>query len=89
MRFLILERIDSTKLFDDFPLEIDQGYFQQGLRLLRHWTEVNQSSGLDEVLTRLKKDYSGLFLGPEHLGPHHGTMSCFKIESLLAIENKQ
>lgn len=55
--------IIEQKLFDQFPLELDQNDFLEGLKQLSKWTATNESSQLEDIMDQLQQDYSNLFAG--------------------------
>ncbi len=54
----------EQKLFNQFPLELEQNDFREGLNQLSNWTAIYEASQLEDILTQLQKDYSNLFGGP-------------------------
>lgn len=62
-----INTILHERLFEEFPLEINEEGYEQGLELLRVWTKENTAGDLDTVIYQLKQDYTALFLGPGHL----------------------
>lgn len=53
----------EQKLFNQFPLELDQNDFMEGLNQLSNWTATNEDSQLEDILSQLQQDYSKLFVG--------------------------
>lgn len=62
-----VETMVQEQLFDEFPLEISEEDFQQGLKLLQSWVRESERNHFNEVLTLLQEDYTALFIGPGHL----------------------
>lgn len=56
--------IIEQKLFNQFPLELEQDDFMEGLNQLSNWTATNEDSQLEDILSQLQQDYSRLFVGP-------------------------
>lgn len=59
----------EQKLFYQFPLELDQNDFKEGLNQLSKWTATNEDSQLEDILSQLQKDYNKLFVGHADLYP--------------------
>lgn len=57
----------QQRLFEEFPLDLDNQDAINGLELLSSWALENENSDPEEICKELLQDYNTLFIGPGHL----------------------
>ena len=62
-----IDTFAEENLFINFPLHLETKDFEIGLAQLIAWSNQINQTGKEAVLTQIKRDYSTLFVGPDHL----------------------
>jgi len=65
-----LAQVETTiqqRLFEEFPLSLDNPDFILALDYLSSWAKENENTNHEELCKELLQDYNALFVGPGHL----------------------